>query len=231
MKSKKILVLIIIALIVALFVNMMIIKSKTLSFSKIENEKEIVTEINNTDDEEKEDTEVIAVENNAEEQEKVEEIQQEADIVNVKNTNIQEEPKKDPVVTQEKKVESSKPVEQPKTTPVTTPKKTVEKEITTPVVETKIPEQPKEETKVEIKQPETPKCTDTNHGVGVGNSNKWFNSKQEAINYYQGIIKTWGDKWEKFEIDDETYQKNCPYGYETWSCPFCEKWTINFYYN
>ena len=39
MKSKKILVLIIIALIVALFVNMMIIKSKTLSFSKIENEK------------------------------------------------------------------------------------------------------------------------------------------------------------------------------------------------
>ena len=74
MKSKKILVLIIIALIVALFVNMMIIKSKTLSFSKIENEKEIVTEINNTDDEEKEDTEVIAVENNVEEQEKVEEI-------------------------------------------------------------------------------------------------------------------------------------------------------------
>ena len=55
MKSKKILVLIIIALIVALFVNMMIIKSKTLSFSKIENEKEIVTEINNTDDEEKEE--------------------------------------------------------------------------------------------------------------------------------------------------------------------------------
>ena len=231
MKSKKILVLIIIALIMILFANMMIIKSKTLSLSKMENEKEIVTEINNTDDKGKEDTEVIAVENNVEEQEKVEEIQQEADIVNVKNTNIQEEPKKDPVVTQEKKVESSKPVEQPKTTPVTTPKKTVEKETTTTVVETKIPEQPKEETKVEIKQPETPKCTDTNHGVGVGNSNKWFNSKQEAINYYQGIIKTWGDKWEKFEIDDETYQKNCPYGYETWSCPFCEKWTINFYYN
>ena len=47
MKSKKILVLIIIALIVALFANMMIIKSKKLSLSKIENEKEIVTEINN----------------------------------------------------------------------------------------------------------------------------------------------------------------------------------------
>ena len=169
MKSKKILVLIIIALIVALFANKMIIKSKTLSLSEIVNDNEIVTEINNTDDEEKEDTEAGIIENDLEEQEKVEEIQQEADIVNVKNTNIQEEPKKDPVVIQEKKVESSKPVEQPKTTPVTTPKKTVEKETTTPVVETKIPEQPKEETKVEIKQPETPKCSDTKHGVGVVN--------------------------------------------------------------
>ena len=43
-KSKKILVLIIIALIVILFANIMIIKSK--KFSKIEKEKEIVTEIN-----------------------------------------------------------------------------------------------------------------------------------------------------------------------------------------
>ena len=66
MKSKKILVLIIIALIVALFANKMIIKSKTLSLSEIVNDNEIVTEINNTDDEEKEDTEVIVVENNAE---------------------------------------------------------------------------------------------------------------------------------------------------------------------
>lgn len=226
MKSKKILVLIIIALIVILFANIMIIKSK--KFSKIEKEKEIVTEINNTDDEEIENTEVMVFKDDIEKQEKVEEIPQEIDTV---KDNIQEETKENSIATQDKKVESSKPVEQPKTTPVTTPKKTVEKETTTTVVETKIPEQPKEETKVEIKQPETPKCTDTNHGVGVGNSNKWFNSKQEAINYYQGIIKTWGDKWEKFEIDDETYQKNCPYGYETWSCPFCEKWTINFYYN
>lgn len=99
--------------------------------------------------------------------------------------------------------------------------------------------QPKEEIKVvetkpeSIKEPEPviPKCNESNHYIGVGNSNKWFNSKQEAINHYQSIIKTWGDKWEKFEIDDETYQKNCPYGYETWSCPLCEKWTINFYYN
>lgn len=215
MKSKKILVLIIIALIVALFVNMMIIKSKTLSFSKIENEKEIVTEINNTDDEEKKDTEVIAVENNAEEQEKVEEIQQEADIVNVKNTNIQEEPKKDPVVTQKKKVESSKAVEQPKSTSVTTPKKTVEKEITTPVVE--------------IKQPETPKCSDSKHGVGVGNSNKWFNSYNEAVSYYDNLILDYSNKIHNGQITFEEYNKQCPCGYEIWSCQYCGKWTLNYY--
>lgn len=98
--------------------------------------------------------------------------------------------------------------------------------------------QPKEEPKVietkpePIKEPEpvTPKCDGSNHGVGVGNSNKWFNTQQEAINYFDGLQKTWGDKWERFEIDSETYDKNCPYRYEVWTCPFCGKWTINFYY-
>ena len=86
---------------------------------------------------------------------------------------------------------------------------------------------PKQETKEE----ENPKkCNGNNHGVGVGNSSKWFNSKQEAISYYDNLIKIWGDKWENFEIDSETYDKNCPYGYEVWTCPFCGKWTINFYY-
>lgn len=99
-------------------------------------------------------------------------------------------------------------------------------------------QQPKEEPKVvETKsepikksEPVTPKCDGSNHGVGVGNSNKWFNSKQEAVAYYDNLIKTWGDKWERFEIDSATYDKNCPYGYEVWTCPFCGKWTINFYY-
>lgn len=98
--------------------------------------------------------------------------------------------------------------------------------------------QPKEEPKVietkpePIKEPEpvTPKCDGSNHGIGVGNSNKWFNTQQEAINYFDGLQKTWGDKWERFEIDSETYDKNCPYRYEVWTCPFCGKWTINFYY-
>ena len=99
--------------------------------------------------------------------------------------------------------------------------------------EPKVIEVPKQETpkQEEPKIVEVPKRSGNNHGVGTGNSGKWFNSESDAIKYYKSIIKTWGDKWEKFEIDDETYNKNCPYGYEDWSCPYCGRWTINFYYN
>ena len=227
MKSKKILVLIIIALIVALFASILIIKLKQTNKIDMVSEKEIVNDINNTEEEITEEN--IVVESKIEEQK----TQEEADIPEKEKESQQELQKQITIATQDKKVESPKQAEQSKVTQVITKQKTeineqLKQDIKT---ETQIQEQTKFETKVEEKQSETPKCTDTNHGVGVGNSNKWFNSKQEAINYYQGIIKTWGDKWEKFEIDDETYQKNCPYGYETWSCPFCEKWTINFYYN
>lgn len=81
------------------------------------------------------------------------------------------------------------------------------------------------------KQPEPVRCTNnSNHGMDVGNSNKWFSTKDEAIAYYNNQISYWGKKWENFEIDDNIYYKNCPYGYEIWSCMYCSKWSINFYY-
>ncbi len=127
--------------------------------------------------------------------------------------NATEEKKKEKITKEEKRVEETKEerieVSQPKEEPK--------------VIETK-PEPIKEP------EPVTPKCDGSNHGIGVGNSNKWFNTQQEAINYFDGLQKTWGDKWERFEIDSETYDKNCPYRYEVWTCPFCGKWTINFYY-
>lgn len=127
--------------------------------------------------------------------------------------NATEEKRKEKITKEEKRVEKTKEekieVSQPKEEPK--------------VIETK-PEPIKEP------EPVTPKCDGSNHGIGVGNSNKWFNTQQEAINYFDGLQKTWGDKWERFEIDSETYDKNCPYRYEVWTCPFCGKWTINFYY-
>ena len=142
--------------------------------------------------------------------------------VTVTLCNTTEKKKKEKITKEEKKIEE------------TQEKIIVEEKKEIQVQDTQPKEEPKVvETKSEpIKEPETvaPKCDGSNHGVGVGNSNKWFNSKQEAINYYDGIQKTWGDKWENFEIDSATYDNNCPYGYEVWTCPFCGKWTINFYY-
>ena len=136
---------------------------------------------------------------------------------------------------QEEKVISSTPKIEKKTQVVQTTKvESKPQEIVQEIKEEpKVIEVPKQETpkQEEPKIVEVPKCSGNNHGVGTGNSGKWFNSESEAISYYKSIIKNWGDKWENFEIDDETYNKNCPYGYEDWSCPYCSKWTINFYYN
>ena len=136
---------------------------------------------------------------------------------------------------QEEKVISLTPKIEKKTQVVQTTKvESKPKEIVQEIKEEpKVIEVPKQETpkQEEPKIVEVPKCSGNNHGVGTGNSGKWFNSESDAIKYYKSIIKTWGDKWEKFEIDDETYNKNCPYGYEDWSCPYCGRWTINFYYN
>lgn len=84
---------------------------------------------------------------------------------------------------------------------------------------------------VPIVPPVAEKCTNNNnHGMGVGNSGRWFNSREEAVKMYESEIKMWGEKWTNYEIDNETYYKNCPDGYEIWSCPICGKWTINLYY-
>ena len=85
------------------------------------------------------------------------------------------------------------------------------------------------EQKVEIA--EKKECKNGKHSIEAGNSGKWFNSQTEAIAEYNTITKKWGNKWENFEIDDETYYKNCPYGYEVWTCPVCKKWSINYYYH
>lgn len=85
-----------------------------------------------------------------------------------------------------------------------------------------------EETKTE---PKVERCTNNNnHGMDIGNSGKWFNSKSEAVSYYNSQVSYWGNQWESDTIDDATYYKNCPTGYEVWSCMYCGKWTINFYY-
>lgn len=74
-------------------------------------------------------------------------------------------------------------------------------------------------------------CVGNNHKIGAGNTGKWFETQEQAAAYFKTEIAKWGKQWENFEITDEEYHKNCPYGYEVWTCPQCQKWTVNFYYN
>ena len=77
-------------------------------------------------------------------------------------------------------------------------------------------------TKTEEKQENQVKCAHS--------ASNYYNTKAEAIAEYDRIINKWSDKWLNNEVDDETYYKNCPDGYEIFSCPYCNKWTINLYY-
>ena len=60
-----------------------------------------------------------------------------------------------------------------------------------------------------------------------------WNERFDNLNifsYYDNLIKDYSDKVKSNKITKDEYYKQCPCGYETWSCPYCGKWTLNFYY-
>lgn len=155
------------------------------------------------------------------------------------------------VVEERKTVETTQPVQEKN---VKTSAKKENNKTTTSKQQTtqeKAPSQPqKSEPSSKSEQPTTPvknndnsykeqevqiapktECTGNNHKVGAGNTGKWFETQEQAAAYFKTEIAKWGKQWENFEITDDEYHKNCPYGYEVWTCPQCQKWTVNFYYN
>ena len=74
-------------------------------------------------------------------------------------------------------------------------------------------------------------CTNNNnHSMSCGNMGKWFGSRREVDTCFSSVCNTWGTKYKNEEITWEEYTKNCPQGYECWSCSYCGKWTGNFVY-
>ena len=72
-------------------------------------------------------------------------------------------------------------------------------------------------------------CTNNNnHSIKCGNIGMWFGSRREVDTYFSSICNKWGTKYKNEEITWEEYTKNCPQGYECWSCSYCGKWTGNF---
>jgi primosomal protein N' len=94
-----------------------------------------------------------------------------------------------------------------------------------------------------IKTPKESKCTkdniqkethctnNNNHSIKCGNIGMWFGSRREVDTYFSSVCNKWGTKYKNEEITWEEYTKNCPQGYECWSCSYCGKWTGNFKYN
>ena len=64
-----------------------------------------------------------------------------------------------------------------------------------------------------------------------GNIGKWFASRKELNKYYETTVEYWNGKVDSGDISRSEYHNNCPCGYECWSCPYCGKWTGNFYYD
>lgn len=73
-------------------------------------------------------------------------------------------------------------------------------------------------------------CANGNHSMPTGNIGKWFNSRNELNSYYLSIGKEWNNKYSDGKITFEELTKNCPEGYECWSCSNCGKWSGNFKY-
>ena len=74
-------------------------------------------------------------------------------------------------------------------------------------------------------------CTNNNtHSIKCGNIGMWFGSRREVDTYFSSVCNKWGTKYKNEEITWEEYTKNCPQGYECWSCSYCGKWTGNFKY-
>ena len=164
--------------------------------------------------------------------EQVENTIAQAEIIKDEENKIQETPKEPttPVVEKSNKSNNTNKNKETKQTQVTQQKQDsqVKEQKDTKVNKSNTIEK-KEETKTNTNQNKNtnntnnaPKCTHSN--------SNWYNSKTEAEAIYNAEIKKWGDKWTNYEIDNETYYKNCPSGYEVFSCPYCNKWTINLYH-
>lgn len=160
------------------------------------------------------------------------EIQQEENNEKQEDNKIQEDEEetvksiepKEVTQTKEKSNAENIEVQKTKTENENKPKETitqttkVEKNDEQPIKQTEETRKDKEEIK-----DNTPKCNHGNH--------KYYKTKAEAIATYDSELHKWSEKWTNYEIDDETYYKKCPQGYEIMSCPICEQWTINMYYN
>ena len=83
-----------------------------------------------------------------------------------------------------------------------------------------------------IKTQKEKHCTNnSNHSIKCGNMGRWFNSRDEVDNYWVQVDNNYAKQYLDGTITFKEYGEKSPYGYESWSCSYCGKWTGNFKYN
>ena len=80
-------------------------------------------------------------------------------------------------------------------------------------------------------QKETHCTNNNNHSIKCGNMGRWFSSRDEIDKYWVEIDNYYFKQYQTGKITYEEYCKKSPYGYESWSCSYCGKWTGNFKYD
>ena len=113
-----------------------------------------------------------------------------------------------------------------------TTQKPTEKKTTTTKKQTTTKRQ--QTTKAPTTKPQTTKpktCTNNyNHSLSCGNTGRWFSSRSEVRAYVNAEMNKWNRLYESGAIGENEYFRNCPSGYECWSCSNCGRWTGNFTY-
>ncbi|MBQ6380241.1 MAG: hypothetical protein IJJ41_01385 [Clostridia bacterium] len=113
-----------------------------------------------------------------------------------------------------------------------TTQKPTEKKTTTTKKQTTTKRQ--QTTKAPTTKPQTTKpktCTNNyNHSLSCGNMGRWFSSRSEVRAYVNAEMNKWNSLFESGTIGENEYFRNCPSGYECWSCSNCGRWTGNFTY-
>lgn len=178
--------------------------------------------------------EVSVVEEQNEKEEKIEEIADETENKQEeKQTDYQEQ------VTVNKEIKKEQPTQKTNATDNSTNNKQETKKVEQKPQENKQQEQKKEQPVVTnekaqetkpIQENKVKQCTNEEHAKISGNTNKWYDTKEDAIAFAETEQKKWGEKWTNFEIDDEEYDEKCPYSHKEWDCPNCKKWTLDLYY-
>ena len=242
MKRKKILIVTIIVLILIIVTSVIIYakfnNSKNEDFLSSSNE---ITQDENLNQNMNElDTNLNEINNNIQENlvdngisdndKVISEEQDKKETRTKEDTSTQPKSTEEKQITTQKKNESSGQKTTKNQSSVTTQKQQESRKVeTNPApIETK-----KEHTtttpKAETSKEQATTCSNGHHLIGNSNTGKWFNTKQEAIDYYHTTYTYWSNKWKNDEIDDDTFHKKCPNRYETFQCA-CGKWTVDFFY-